>query len=314
VRVLRGDRRHRGRLSDVATRTLLPDQTHPVACRICGCAAGPPARLSRRAVLHGLAAAAATVPLAGCDQVDIGWLARKLVPPEAEAALGREAFRQILNQTPVARDPDLQAYVTGIGERIVQASNSPYPDWRFVVFEGEQANAFALPGGYVGVYTGMLDIAANEAQLATVLGHEVGHVNARHGAERIITEHAITLALRLTAMLLAFGDVRILPDLLVALGGSAAELGIVRPFSRAQELEADALGLEYMAQAGYQPTEAVAFWQRMQQFSGNGGLPPFLATHPSNAKRIEELLERLPEIKSGVSLRGVQRAIAVRTP
>jgi predicted Zn-dependent protease len=292
----------------------MPDRTHPPARRICGCAAGPPACLSRRAVLQGLAAAAATGPLAGCDQVDIGWLARKLVPPEAEAALGREAFRQLSRQTPVARDPDLQVYVTHIGERIVQASNSPYPDWQFVVFEGEQANAFALPGGYVGVYTGMLDIAANEAQLATVLGHEVGHLNARHGAERIVTEHAITLALRLVAMLLAFGDVRIPPDLLVALGGSAAELGIVRPFSRAQELEADALGLEYMAQAGYQPTEAVAFWQRMQQLSGNGGPPTFLATHPSTAKRIEELLERLPEIKNSVSLRGVRRVIAVLTP
>jgi predicted Zn-dependent protease len=172
-----------------------------------------------------------------------------------------------------------------------------------VVFEGEQANAFALPGGYVGVYAGMLDIAANEAQLATVLGHEIGHVNARHGAE-----HAIMLAL-----LLALGDVRIPPDLLVVLGGSAAELGIVRPFSRAQELEADALGLEFMAQAGYKPTEAVAFWQRMQQLSGNGGPPPFLATHPSNAKRIEELLERLPELKSGVALHGL-RAIAMLPP
>jgi predicted Zn-dependent protease len=168
------------------------------------------------------------------------------------------------------------------------------------------------PVGYVGVYTGMLDIAANEAQLATVLGHEVGH--ARHGAERIVTEHAITLALRLAAMLLALGDARIPPDLLVALGGSAAELGIVRPFSRAQKLEADALGLEYMAKARYKPTEAVAFWHRMQQLSGNGCTPPFLATHPSNAKRIEDLLERLPEPKNGVSLQGVRRAITMLTP
>jgi predicted Zn-dependent protease len=174
----------------------------------------------------------------------------------------------------------------------VQASESPYGDWEFVVLEGEQPNASALPGGRVGVYTGMLQVAGNEAQLATVLGHEVGHVKARHGAERIVTEHFITLALRLVAALLALGDVRIPPDLLVALGASATELGIVRPFSRAQELEAD-------ARAGYEPTEAVAFWRRMQQLAGDGGPPAFLATHPSSARRIEELLEQLPEIRTG---------------
>ena len=102
--------------------------------------------------------------------------------------------------------------------------------------------------------------------------------------------------------MLAFGDVQIPPDLLVALGASAAELGIVRPFSRTQELEADALGLDYMAQAGYEPTAAIAFWRRMQQLSGDGGPPDFLATHPSSARRIEELLERLPELESGAGL------------
>jgi predicted Zn-dependent protease len=268
-------------------------------CACSACRAGRAAGLSRRAFLKRLSAAAAALPLAGCDQVDVGWLADMLVPPETEAELGRQAFRQILSQTPVADDPQLQAYVTQVGQSIVQASESPYGDWEFVMLEGEQPNAFALPGGYVGVYTGMLQVAANEAQLATVLGHEVGHVNARHGAERIVTEHFITLALRLAAAMLALGDVRIPPDLLVALGASAAELGIVRPFSRAQELEADALGLEYMARVGYDPTEAVAFWRRMQQLAGDGGPPAFLATHPSSARRIEELLEQLPEIGGG---------------
>jgi predicted Zn-dependent protease len=260
-----------------------------------------------------VAAAGATVPLAGCDQVDIGWLAQRLVPPDAEAELGRQAFRQILSQTPVAQDQRLHDYVTRIGESIVQASASPYPDWEFVVFEGEQANAFALPGGRVGVFTGMLEVAANPDQLATVLGHEVGHVNARHGAERMVTEHFIALGLRLAASLLALGDVQIPPDLLVALGASAADLGIVRPFSRTQELEADALGLEYMAQAGYQPTEAITFWQRMQALAGNGGPPHFLATHPSNAQRIEELLERLPELEKAAGRPDLRRVIAILT-
>ena len=291
---------------------MMPDAKDALflcSCRRCAPVAAT--RLSRRGFLKGLAATTAAAPLAGCDQVDVGWLARTLVPPEAEAQLGRQAFRQIMSETPLAQDPDLQAYVRRIGERIVQASATPYPEWRFAVFEGEQANAFALPGGYVGVYSGMLDVAADEAQLATVLGHEVGHVNARHGAERMVTEHFIALGLRLAAMLLAIGAVQIPPDLLVALGASAAELGIVRPVSRAQELEADALGLQSLAQAGYEPTAALEFWRRMQQVSGDGGPPPFLATHPSNAQRIEELLERLPELEEGAALNRLRAAIAM---
>jgi predicted Zn-dependent protease len=278
--------------------TVRADQRTPLSCRVCGCAARS---VSRRAFLKGVAAASATAPLAGCGEADIGWLARRLVSPEAEAELGRQAFQQIASETPVAQDPRLHAYVSRIGERIVEASRSPYPEWTFAVFEGEQANAFALPGGRVGVFTGMLKVAANADQLAAVLGHEVGHVNARHGAERMVTEHGVALGLRLGAMLLALGDVSIPPDLVVALGASAAEFGIVRPFSREQELEADALGLGYMAEAGYRPREAITFWRRMQQLTDNGGLPHFLATHPSNARRIEKLLERLPEFEKNAA-------------
>ena len=244
--------------------------------------------------------------------MDVGWLAQMLVPPETEAGLGRQAFQQIMNETPVSQDQRLHEYVTSVGERIVRASNSPYPDWQFVVFDSAQVNAFALPGGRVGVFTGMLEVAANEAQLATVLGHEVGHVNARHGAERMVTQHFIALGLRLVATLLAFGDVQIPPDLLVALGASAAELGIVRPFSRNQELEADVLGLDYMAAAGYQPTAAIDFWRRMQGLSGGRGQPDFLATHPSSARRIEELLERLPELEGDARLSALPEALAAR--
>lgn len=278
---------------------------------VSGCMTRPAVAVSRRAFLKGLAAAGTTMPLAGCKQADIGWLARMLVPPDTEAELGQQAFQQIMRDTPVLRDRRVQARVGEIGESIVRASNTPYAAWRFVVFDSEQANAFALPGGYVGVFSGMLRVTANDDQLSAVLGHEVGHVNARHGAERMVTEHFITLALRLLATLLALGDVQIPPELLVALGASAAELGIVRPFSRMQELEADALGLEYMADAGYDPGEAVAFWRRMQALTGEGGQPPhFLATHPSNERRIEELLERLPELESAAAAHGLRRALA----
>ena len=121
------------------------------------------------------------------------------------------------------------------------------------MLDSPQLNAFALPGGKVGVFTGMLQIMANEAQLATVLGHEVGHVNARHAAQRIVAENAVALALRLGASLLAYGDTPIPPQLVVALGGSLADVGLIRPFGRGQELQADELGLRYMARAGYDP-------------------------------------------------------------
>ena len=127
----------------------------------------------------------------------------------------------------------------------------------------------------------------------------------------MVTEHFIALGLRLAASLLALGDTQIPLDLLVALGASAAEFGIVRPFSRTQELEADALGLEYMAQAGYEPMEAIAFWRRMRQLSDNGGPPHFLATHPSHARRIGELLERLPELEDAALLHRLRLAVAM---
>ncbi len=273
---------------------MMSDWKDSSSCRICAANGG---LISRRTFLQGVAAASATMPLAGCGEADLGWLAHQLVSPEAEAELGRQAFQQIADKFPLARDPQLNASVRRIGERIVHASGSSHGNWVFAVFESEQVNAFALPGGRVGVFTGMLKVTANEDQLAAVLGHEVGHVNARHGAERIVAHQGITLALRLGAMLAALGDVPIPPDLMVALGAGAAEFGIIRPFSRAQELEADALGLEYMAEAGYRPREAITFWKRMQQLSDNG-VPQFLATHPSSARRIDELLQRLPELET----------------
>jgi predicted Zn-dependent protease len=255
----------------------------------CGC--------SRRALLAG----AAALPLAGCGDAAAvpDWLADLLVPESVAAELGLAAFREILQETPPVRDAGLQRRVAAVGERIVAASASPWTDWRFVVLDGPQVNAFALPGGRVGVFTGMLGVTAGEAQLATVLGHEVGHVNARHAAQRIVAENAVALALRLGATLLALSDSPIPPDLVAALGGAAADLGLIRPFNRGQELEADALGLRYMARAGYDPAESVAFWRRMMALERESGIPAFLSTHPAGAQRIERLEELLPEVRAG---------------
>jgi predicted Zn-dependent protease len=255
----------------------------------CGC--------SRRALLRGTVGAAAALPLAGCNSPAAvpGWLADLLVPESVAAELGAAAFRDALRETPPLPDPALQRRVAAVGERIVAASASPWTAWRFVVLASPQVNAFALPGGHVGVNAGMLEVTADEAQLATVLGHEVGHVNARHAAQRIVAENAVALALRLGATLLALGDSPIPPDLVAALGGTAAEFGLIRPFGRGQELEADALGLRYMARAGYDPAASIAFWRRMLALERSSpGVPAFLSTHPAGERRIERLQELLP--------------------
>jgi metalloendopeptidase OMA1, mitochondrial len=260
----------------------------------CQCQVG----VGRRAFLSG-AAIAATLPLAGCDAAVPDWLADVLVPEGMAAELGLQAFRDILRETPPVRDPGLQQRVARTGQRIVEASASPYRDWRIVVLDSPQINAFALPGGYVGVYAGMLQVAANEAQLATVLGHEVGHVNARHGAQRIVAKNAVALALRLGTTFLALSDSPIPPDLVAALGGTAADLGLIRPFSRSQELEADELGLRYMARVGHDPAEAIAFWQRMTGLERGSRVPGFLSTHPTGERRIEELKQLVATIRTG---------------
>lgn len=259
----------------------------------CGCCAGT----SRRTFLRGAAAAAGALPLAGCGDVVPDWLADFLVPEAMAAELGAAAFRETLRQIPPVRDPGLQRRVAAVGERIVAASASTWPEWQFAVLASPQVNAFALPGGHVAVFAGMLEVTADEAQLATVLGHEVGHVTARHAAQRIVAENAVALALRLGASLLAFGESNIPADLVVALGGTAADLGLIRPFGRGQELEADALGLRYMARAGYDPAASIAFWRRMIALDRqSGGVPAFLSTHPAGEQRIERLHELLPSI------------------
>lgn len=262
----------------------------------CGCCR----RTSRRAFLRGAAATTATLPLAGCDAAVPDWLADLLVPESVAAELGAAAFREALRETPPVQDAALQRQVAAIGERIVAASASPWRTWRFIVLDAPQVNAFALPGGHVGVFAGMLEVADSEAQLATVLGHEVGHVNARHAAQRIVAENAVALALRLGATLLALGDSPIPPDLVAALGGTAADFGLIRPFGRGQELEADALGLRYMAQAGYDPAASITFWRKMMALERDRGLPAFLSTHPAGERRIERLEELIPQVRAGI--------------
>jgi predicted Zn-dependent protease len=164
------------------------------------------------------------------------------------------------------------------------------------VFASPQVNAFALPGNKIGVYEGMMGIFENRDQLAAVVGHEIGHVEAEHSKERISAQMASNAALRLVAWLLNIGEVEYAQEIVAALG-LGAEVGVLLPYGREQEEEADVLGLRTMVRADYRADQAVRLWQVMDEVSGRRG-PEFLATHPAPRSRIRNLEEAIRALQS----------------
>lgn len=229
-------------------------------------------------VLAGMLAGCSTAPVTGRQQL-------VLVPEEQAAELGQQAYQEILSTKGVSSDPQLNDVVQRVGQRLAQVSQEPDLDWQFNVIKDDTPNAFALPGGYVGVHTGLFKVVENEDQLAAVMAHEIGHVDAHHPSERLSRQALVQTGLT------AIGGAS--PSL-AELASAAATLGVVLPFSREQEAEADAIGLQYMAKAGYDPRAAIQVWKNMQAYGGSGGLE-FLSTHPSPGNRIEHLQELMPE-------------------
>jgi predicted Zn-dependent protease len=230
-----------------------------------------------------------TAPETGRSQV-------LLVSTADEARLGFQAFEKLKQNTPQVRGGKDWTMLQGVGKRIASVTRLPHAQWEFVLFEDDKnANAFALPGGKVGIYTGMLPITRDEAGLATVIGHEVAHAVARHGAERM--SHSLLIQLGGTALSAALGSSSpATRDLAMQAYGIGTSLGVALPYSRTQELEADRLGLLYMARAGYDPGKAVQFWRRFAEYSRRrGGSPPeFLSTHPLDQRRITAIEAQLP--------------------
>jgi metalloendopeptidase OMA1, mitochondrial len=231
-----------------------------------------------------------TVPVTGRQQVN-------LMSASEEAQLGLTSFEQMKKETPISKDPEANAQLQRVGKRIAAVAQADMPNaqWEFVVFDSKEANAFCLPGGKIGVYTGILPITKDDAGLATVLGHEVAHAVARHGGERM------TRALGMQAVgqaVDASTSQSKYHSALVTGYGAAAQVGVELPFSRSNESEADHIGLVYMARAGYNPEDAVKFWQRFAEANGkSGGQLWFLSTHPVDEKRIQQLKEWMPEAK-----------------
>lgn len=193
------------------------------------------------------------------------------------------AWAETLKSQKVSTNAAQNERVRRVGGRIVQAAGLAGRSWDYAVFEDASPNAFVLPSGQIGVTTGLLKLVQNDDQLATVLGHEVGHVVARHAAERYSTQS--TTGLVLGAVQSRAGDYS---QAVGALGGMGAQFGLLLPFSRSHELEADRLGVDYVAAAGYKPSESVALWRLMAQ-QRQSGTPEFASTHPSDQTRIAAL-------------------------
>lgn len=239
------------------------------------------------------------VVLSGCNTVPVtGRQQFNIMSSGQEAQLGLTSFDQLKKETPISKDPAANALVQKVGRRIaaVAGKDMPGAQWEFVVFESKEANAFCLPGGKVGVYTGILPITKDESGLATVIGHEVAHAVARHGGERMSEAMVLQTGGSLLGATLSNSDPRMQAAAMAAYGVTS-QVGVALPHSRAQESEADHIGLIYMAEAGYDPQLAVAFWQRFADFAKQPGdnTPTFLRTHPTDATRIKQLQVWMPE-------------------
>lgn len=243
---------------------------------------------SSLAIAIAAVACTTTVPETGRKQLN-------MLDPSKEAALGLSEFQKLRKEKPVSQNREYIAAAQRVGKRLSVVMPVPNAEWEFVVFEDPTPNAFALPGGKVGIHSGLFQITKDDAGLAAVVGHEVAHVVARHSGERL-SQNAVAGAVVAGAGIALNRDGRdgALPT--AALGGAA--LVATRGFSRQQELEADKLGALFMARAGYDPRESVGLWRRFgewRQQSGQGGrMPQFLSTHPLDEKRIAELQAFMP--------------------
>ena len=235
-----------------------------------------------------------SLTLSSCATSQEGRKQFKLIPENQMNAMGVQSFEQMKQEIPLTRDKNIQQYVRCIANKIItQVKDNPNPEqWEVQVFDDDQANAFALPGYKIGVYTGLLKHAKNQDQLAAVIGHEVAHVIAGHGNERVSTQMATQAGLDVASVMLGSGNST--ENALIMAGlGLGIQYGITLPYSRSHESEADLIGLDLMARAGFDPAESLNLWKNMSQA---GSAPPeFMSTHPSNDTRIKQLSERIPK-------------------
>ena len=213
--------------------------------------------------------------------------------PQQELQMGYQSAQQILKTERISNDRRINALVQKVGQRIAKVAAQPGYKWQFFVIEKDQLNAFCLPGGKVFVYTGLFKAVQNEDQLAVVMGHEIAHAIARHGAERMSMIQLGRMGKEIASQTLGGGKYA---QIINQAYGAGETYGMVLPFSRKFEYEADEIGLYLMTKAGYNPKEAVKFWDNMRRLKeGTRNPPEFLSTHPADINRIRKIQSLIPK-------------------
>ena len=238
-----------------------------------------------------------SVTLVSCSKSPTGRSQLTLMPAQQLEQMGDQSYEQMKQELKVSSDETTNAYVQCVTDALIATLPEPYrsADWQVTVFENEAANAFALPGYNIGVYTGLLEVAENQHQLAAVIGHEIGHVIAEHSNERVSSNMMVGLGLQVGAII---ADTQLDQEnaaLLMAALGIGAQVGILLPYSRTHESESDRLGLDYMADAGFKLEEAAQLWRNMSANSG-ANPPEFLSTHPAPSSRIDAINRYIPQL------------------
>ncbi|WP_299012951.1 M48 family metallopeptidase [uncultured Photobacterium sp.] len=239
---------------------------------------------------------ASTMALTACSSSPTGRQQVLLFSNQDMSQLGAQSFEELKKQEKINTAPKTNQYVQCVANTLTSKLNprNGFSQWEVVVFDSDQVNAFALPGGKIGVYTGLLDVANNQDQLASVIGHEIGHVMAEHSNERLSRTQLANVGLQLSSMAISGTEYY---DAAMAGLGLGVQYGVLMPYGRAQESESDIIGLRLMAEAGFNPNESITLWQNMNKASGGNQPPELLSTHPSHATRIGDLkaeIGRLP--------------------
>jgi predicted Zn-dependent protease len=250
--------------------------------------------LARRRLVLGLICLAFVVVC--CSHVPLTGRRRLLLVGEAaELELGATTYEEVLREASLSNDDAAVGRIRSIGTRIASVTDRDDFEWEFALIEADTVyNAFALPGGKVAVYTGIMELASTDDELATVMAHEIAHAIARHGAERMSQMLLVQLGGIALDEALKNESARTVELARVAYG-VGAELTYILPYSRTHESEADYMGLMFMAKAGYDPRAAISFWRKMQEEHAGMAPPEFLSTHPSSDRRIGDLEKWMPE-------------------
>lgn len=231
----------------------------------------------------------------GCRTVELTGRRQLLLLPEAnELQLGASTYQQTLTEKPISTNQRHLEMVNRVGQRIARVANRPEYDWEFKLIASPEQNAFCLPGGKVAIYEGILSVCQNEAGLAVVMSHEIAHALARHGGERMSQGYLVN-GVRTALSYVLQNKEAVVQQRVAKAYGLASEYGFVLPYSRKHESEADHMGLLLMAKAGYDPSEAPAFWQRFGTAQDSPKSPEFLSTHPADERRTSDLQALLPE-------------------